>query len=667
MTLVRPNRFVSLHNHTGFSPFDGLGYPDDHFKFCMENGLDAHAITEHGNMNSYAHAQLWIESWAKSNKDGKFKYIPGIEAYYHPDLDQWARDKSTADAAATDKKLARKLATQQEKLQTKLLAKVDSSDETEEIETSNALTIENEDESKSTKHFNPVNRRHHLVVLPKNQRGLLKIFAAVSESYLKGFYRFPRWDAKSLRAAASDGDLVVSSACIGGLPAFNIFQILQGYKFDELHHSLLTDPVVFEKVVNAVGNTYDEMTSLVGEGNYFLELQFNKLPAQDLVNSAIIEFAKRSGVTGQLIVTCDAHYYSPDVWRERELYKKLGFMNYTSYSPDSLPKSRDELKCELYPKNASQIWAEYELARGRCSYYDDQIVCDAIERSHDVAHGLIGDVKPDRTQKFPNEKLVPEGVKSFNHLVKLCGEGMKKRGLEGQQVYVDRLREELLVIKQMKNADYFISYQKIMELAREACLCGPGRGSGGGSLVNYVLFITDLDPIRWDLPFARFLSIYRSGAPDIDCVNEKHLVVMADRSYKRAVDIVAGDQVLGGDGLAHLVTATYLRETHEGEQPLAITVRADDGTLGWFDVVPRHKFVLACGQVIYANELQAGYRLMSNCGVSVEQVEPSTQVGSKYVDLTVEDDHRFHVVPFDIDEVDDRLYHIPGYRFFHRG
>jgi hypothetical protein len=142
-------------------------------------------------------------------------------------------------------------------------------------------------------------------------------------------------------------------------------------------------------------------------------------------------------------------------------------MNYTSYSPDSLPKSRDELKCELYPKNASQVWAEYELARARCSYYDDQIVCDAIERSHDVAHGLIGDVKPDRTQKFPNEKLVPEGVKSFNHLVKLCGEGMKKRGLEGQQVYVDRLREELLVIKQMKNADYFISYQKIMELARE--------------------------------------------------------------------------------------------------------------------------------------------------------------------------------------------------------
>ena len=88
MTLVRPNRFVSLHNHTGFSPFDGLGYPDDHFKFYMENGLDAYAITEHGNMNSYAHAQLWIESWAKSNKDGKFKYIPGIEAYYHPDLDQ---------------------------------------------------------------------------------------------------------------------------------------------------------------------------------------------------------------------------------------------------------------------------------------------------------------------------------------------------------------------------------------------------------------------------------------------------------------------------------------------------------------------------------------------------------------------------------------------------
>jgi DNA polymerase III alpha subunit (gram-positive type) len=209
-----PNRFVGLHNHTGASSFDGLGYPSDHFDFCIENGLDAHAITEHGHVNSYAHAQLWVEDWAKSHKDRPFKYIPGVEAYFHPDLEQWKRDKETAEAAKTDAKLAKKLATVQEKLQTKIIATVDANDETEEIETTNALTIENEDETKSTKHFNPVNRRHHLVVLPKNTRGLQRIFAAVSKGYLNGFYRFPRIDTRVLREAGKDGDLVVTSACL---------------------------------------------------------------------------------------------------------------------------------------------------------------------------------------------------------------------------------------------------------------------------------------------------------------------------------------------------------------------------------------------------------------------------------------------------------------------
>lgn len=478
--------------------------------------MDAHAITEHGNMNSYAHAQLWVESWKKENKGSLFKYIPGVEAYFHPDLEQWARDKEKADKAAIDKKEAKKLKEKEAKLETKLLAIVDQTDETQDIEVSNALTIENEEETKSTKHFNPVNRRHHLVLLPKNQKGLLKIFAACSQGYLKGFYKFPRIDTRILRDAAKDGDIIATSACLGGLPSYNVFQELQKIKFDDLDQGLLDDNSLLEKCINAVGNSYDLMTQTLGEGNYFLELQFNKLPAQNLVNRAILEFAKRAGVTQQLIVTCDAHYHHPDLWKERELYKKLGFMNYKSYSPDSLPKSKADLKCELYPKNASQVWDEYQKSKTGTSFYDDKLVRDAIERTHDIAHQVIGEIKPDRSQKFPNKKLIPSGEKSFNHLVKLCKQGLISRGLATQQIYVDRLMEELGVIKQMKNADYFISYQKIMELARNVTLCGPGRGSGGGSLVAYVLYITDLDPIKWDLPFARFLSVYRQGAPDID-------------------------------------------------------------------------------------------------------------------------------------------------------
>lgn len=622
----------------------------------MENGVDAHAITEHGNMSSYAHAQLWVEGWNKANKN-QFKYIPGVEAYFHPDLEMWRRDKIAADNAKIDKKEQKKLLAKQEKLATKLIAKVDADDETEEIEMSNALTIENEDESKSTKHFNPVNRRHHLVVLPKNQEGLLSIFSAVSKSYLHGFYRFPRMDTSVLKEAAKGGNIIVSSACLGGLPSWSIFQELQKIKFDDLSESLLNDPILLEKCITAVGNSYDLMTSTVGIDNFYLELQFNRLSAQNLVNRAILEFAKRNGVTDKLLVTCDAHYPRPELWKERELYKKLGFMNYQSYSPDSLPKSRDDLKCELYPKNATQVWDEYLRSKEGTTFYDDDLIADAIERTHDIAHNVIGEIKPDRSAKFPNEKLVPTGTKSFNHLVKLCKDGLAKRGKDKDQVYIDRLTEELNVIKQMKNADYFISYQKIMELARKVTLCGPGRGSGGGSLINYVLYITDLDPIKWDLPFARFLSVYRKGAPDIDCVHEDHLILMVDGTHKPAGKIVVGDTVLGGDNKPHKITATYSRGLREDEVGLKIVVKADDGTLGWFDVVPKHKFVLTNESIVTADALFPGDRLMSSCGVTVDSISEAPKDGT-YVDMTVEDDHRFHIVPFNVIENDAWIHYV---------
>lgn len=648
-----PKKFVSLHNHTGFSAFDGLGYPEDHFKWCLDNGLDAHAITEHGHFSSYAHAQLWVESWKKSNKEKTFKYIPGIEAYFHPDLKQWAIDKEIADQAAIDRKAAKKLKDQQAKLQTKLVMEVDKSDETENIEMSNTLTVEDEDESKSTKLFNPVNRRHHLVLLPKNQRGLQKLFAAASEGFLRGFYRFPRIDTAVLREAAKGGDIIASSACLGGLLSYNVLNELQNHKFDNLSQHLLDDPSILERCITAIGNSYDLMTQCLGEGNYFLELQFNKLPAQNLVNRAIIEFARRNGVTNQLIVTCDAHYYNPDVWKERELYKKLGFMNYKAYSPDSLPKSKEELKCELYPKNATQVWEEYLRSKVDTSFYDDDIVRAAIERTHDIAHTVIEEIKPDRSPKFPTEKLVPQGTKSFNHLVSLCKVGLVKRGLANRKEYVDRLMEELGVIKQMNNADYFISYQKIMELARSVTMCGPARGSGGGSLVAYVLYITDLDPLRWDLPFARFLSVYRQGAPDIDCVHEDHLVLIHGAPPRRIKDVKEGDYLIGGDGQPHMVTAVYHRQLRDNEKPLSFTVKADDGMLGHINVVPRHKFVKEDGSVVYANELRIGDSLMASCSVNIESILECdlTNEQHKYVDVTVADDHRFHIIPFDV--IDD--------------
>lgn len=513
-----PKRFVSLHNHTGFSPYDGLGMPHEHFEHCMSNGLTAHAITEHGQWNSYAHSQLWVEEWTKKNKDKPFKYLPGVEAYFHPDLSQWRRDKELDEQAKDDAKAAKKLKIKQE-VETQLLVTSDSDDEALAIDTTNALTVENEDESKSTSKFNnPVNRRHHLVLLPKNSRGLQELFHLTSRSFLEGFFRFPRIDLKMIKETLTRGNVVASSACIAGFPAWSVFKELQTKKFDELLPELLDDPTTMERTVAAVGNVYEMMSGVFGS-DYYLELQFNKLGAQDVTNRAIIEFARRNGLTDQLIVTCDAHYYNPDVWKEREIYKKLGYLNYTAYSPDTLPKSKDDLKCELYPKNATQLWEEYQRSRGRCGFYAapgiDEIVSAAIERTHDIAYEKIGEVKPDRSIKLP-KKLVPTDRTPIEHLTLLCIDGMKKRGLKGKSDYVARLKYELDIIGKMDMAEYFITLARILDLAREVVFLGPARGSGGGSLVNYVLYITDLDPLRWDLPFERFMNLARVGIPDID-------------------------------------------------------------------------------------------------------------------------------------------------------
>lgn len=312
--------------------------------------------------------------------------------------------------------------------------------------------------------------------------------------------------------------------CLAGLPGFNIFQTLKNYKFDDISYDLFRDPIIKEACVNAVGNAYGMLVDVFGQENLYLELQFNKLGAQHLINASIIEFAKRNGLTQQLNVTCDAHYYNPNVWRERELYKKLGFMNYKTYSPDSLPKSKDELKCELYPKNATQMWDEYLKIKETCGLgdEDDDLICDALERTHDIAHQVIGEVKPDMSIKLP-KTLVPEEESGDSWLIKMCVKGLKKRGLHTKKEYVDRLKEELNVITSMKFSEYFVTLAKIIELGRGVALVGPGRG----------------------------------------CFTPETKVLMGSGNYKSIVDIQVGDIVVDAYGENQGVTATHHYDVDE--------------------------------------------------------------------------------------------------------
>ncbi len=484
MSLI-PKRFVGLHAHDGFSTFDGMGLPKEHFDFVKENTKDeleipAMAITNHGHMNSYAHAYLYSRDLNKSGQT--FKYLPGCEFYVHPDLNEWRKAKADKDLEA------------------------DSKESTE-----HGSTVENEEESKTTKYYDPIKRRHHLVVLAKNGESLEKLFGLVSKGYLEGFYKFPRIDYSMLKALK--GQFVVSTACIGGPLAYDIFSAFPKASFDELVPALVDDPNEMNRVLKTVLNTIDRIVDSVGKENFFLEMQFNKLAPQHLANRVLIEAHKRTSIP--LIVTADSHYCRPDVWQEREIYKKLGWMNYADFDPNMIPKSVDDLKVELYPKNAKQIWDTYKSTGAAYKFYDDQLVCDAVERTHDIAFQVIGDVTPDTKVKLPKWSI-PKGKTADQALLEACNEGMHKMALADKPEYVKRLEMELNVIKDKEFAEYFLTAKAIMDIATDHMLIGCGRGSAAGSLVNYVLGITQVDPIKFNLIFERFINRNRVEFPDID-------------------------------------------------------------------------------------------------------------------------------------------------------
>lgn len=493
--VLPPRQFVGTHGHSHFSVGDGLGLPQEHIDFVLENGMDAWSLTDHGNMNGYCHGHSYAKELNKKGR--KFKFIGGVEAYYHPDLVEWRRHH---EQAKIDRATAKK--------------KASKADEGEDLN----LTLENEDESKdASKWFDPVRRRHHLVLLPTSRRGLENIFRMVSRSFKEGFYRFPRIDRAMLKQHGED--VLVTSACIGGPLAYDVMHELRDVQGPDLTAAVLDDEARMGPALARAMNTYDQLTDAVGPGRVFAELQFNALPQQHLVNRVLLEMHKRHGV--RLSAAADSHYCRPEFWAEREIYRMLGRLNYDQIDPSVLPKSPELLKCELYPKNAGQMWDAYRKHCAGWSFYDDALVRAAIEDTWNIAHDMVGDVEPDLSIKLPTS-LVPPGRTPMQMLVEMCKDGMVRMGLHTRPAYVARLKHELSVLRQIhreKGKDfslYFVTQRVITEIAERSQLIGCGRGSAAGSLINYVLGITSVDPLRYGLIFERFLNPARAEMPDID-------------------------------------------------------------------------------------------------------------------------------------------------------
>jgi DNA polymerase-3 subunit alpha len=467
--------FVGLHAHSvAGSIFDAIGYPNEHMDFCYENGGEALALTDHGNMNGFSHQFL---HWQKMKDEGKeFKPIFGVEAYFLPSIEEWREDY---DRIKEDKKLAKSLAKQGD--------------------TSGATV---EDEAASKKAIKSViNRRRHLVLLAQNQTGLNNLFKLISASYREeNFYRYPRVDYKML-AEHSEG-VIAASACLGGPYAGNYWE-----HRDE-------GP---EAVLEAMRETTRNFVEVFGD-RWYGELQWNNILEQHELNQYIIEVCKEFNVT--LISTADSHYPNREAWKDRELYKRLGWLGKgtPAWAEDNteLPPGVEEIGYELYPKNGNEIWESYkQYSENLGMEYDDDLVMNSITETHNIAFNRIENFVPDTKVRLP-DFVVPAGFTDAEALVNYALEGLRERDLHEKEEYTTRLQQELDVIEDRGFSKYFLTMKAIADKANEVQLTGPGRGSAAGSLAAYVLGITQIDPIKYGLLFERFLRKDATDYPDID-------------------------------------------------------------------------------------------------------------------------------------------------------
>ncbi len=461
--------FVGLHAHSvAGSLFDALGYPQQHMDFAYENGMNALALTDHGNANGLAYQVLHAKKMQDEGKE--FKPIFGCEAYFIPSIANWKEDYQKAREDAKNKK------------------------QLDDVKS--GATIENEASKKMMKSI--LNRRSHLILLAQNQEGLQNIFKMISKSYSSdNFYRYPRVDYAMLKK--HNKGVIAASACLGGVYAGDYWQNRDAGE---------------DAIADAMRHTTQKMQSIFGD-RWYGELQWNNVPEQHELNQFIIQMHYEFGV--QLISTADSHYYSPEAWKDRELYKRLGFLGKRpEWMSEDLPVDVEEVGYELYPKNGDQMWESYKKYSDMCgAEYDDDLILNSIKETHNIAFNRIESFFPDNTVRLP-DFVVPEGQTPGQALALLCISGAREKGFHNKSEYVSRLKREVAVIEDRGFSKYFLTMKAIADKATLMQLTGAGRGSAAGSLVAYTLGITQVDPIRHGLQFERFLTKGGSGYPDID-------------------------------------------------------------------------------------------------------------------------------------------------------
>src|SRR5438270_1417580 len=341
----------------------------------------------------------------------------------------------------------------------------------------------------------------HLILLAKDYEGYRNLSRLTSKAFTEGFYYKPRID-KELLAQHSKG-LIALSACMSGVPS-----------------AMLAKECPDDAAVAAL-----EFQEIMGKGNYFLEIQEHGLEPQARIRKPLVELSKRTGIP--LVATNDAHYLMPDDARAHDVLLCIG--------SGKTVNDQNRLRYgtpNFYVRSPEEMWAIFgnELP-------------EALQRT--VAIAEMCDLQLPRGESYLPKYTIPAsdaGLSADEYFEKTVWDGYRTRKAQvwdretaaGElmhtfEEYEKRLWHEMAVIKRMGYAGYFLIVWDFVRYAKEHGIpVGPGRGSSAGSLVAYSLGITDIDPLKYDLFFERFLNPERVSMPDIDidfCVRGRGEVI----------------------------------------------------------------------------------------------------------------------------------------------
>ncbi|AKL96681.1 DNA polymerase III subunit alpha [Clostridium aceticum] len=341
----------------------------------------------------------------------------------------------------------------------------------------------------------------HLVLLAKDMEGYQNLIKLVSHSYLYGFYYKPRVDYEELEKYSKG--LIALSSCLAG----------------DIQQCLLNSQYAKAKEIAL------KLQGIYGENNFYLELQDHGLQEQKEVNVQLVKLSKETGIP--LVASNDVHYIHKEdaeahdillciqTGKIQEDQERMKFPNDEFYL-----KTPQEMR-ELFPYAQEALANTVKIAE-RCN----------VEFDFNAIH-------------LPQYDT-PEGYSVQQYLKELCYEGLNNRYHHPAQALKDRLEYELKVIEKMGYAEYFLIVWDFIKYAKDHHIpVGPGRGSAAGSIVAYTLGITDIDPIRYNLIFERFLNPERISMPDIDI----------DFCYERREEVI--DYVkkkYGSEKVAQIIT-----------------------------------------------------------------------------------------------------------------